>query len=426
MTARRHGPPPGTAGGGTPLSIAAGEGTALPLATFIALGLPTGALGVAWPAIRSSFDAPLGGLGLLLGLGSLASLATTVLTGFLSRRLGPNGLVAVACAGSALTLLALAAAPAWWLAVLAWVLWAALTGPLDAGINANLALHRGIRLMGWLHASWAMGAALGPVLIGAALLLSGSWRPAYAATAVAWAVLGMATLRGRPYRSEETFETGNTPTPTLPHRGGGRFPGSTIAPTLPHRGRGELRQHLPQPVLIAAGVFFVNFGIEISGGQWPFTQLTTGRGLDPLLAGWGAALYWLALTGGRAGLGVVGHRFASSALLGASALLAVLGSLAFWLLPAPLAAVLALPALGLSSSVVVPVTYKLLPQRVPPQTATRATGYVAAAGLVGGAVIPPAIGLGFQLRGPWVLGPALVVLALLFSILQRALTGGSR
>ena len=408
MTARRPGPPSGAAGGGTSLGIAAGEGTALPLATFIALGLPIGALGIAWPAIRSSFDAPLGGLGLLLGLGSMASLATTVLTGVLSRRLGANGLVAIACAGSAVSLLALAAAPAWWLAVLAWVLWAALTGPLDAGINANLALHRSIRLMGWLHASWAMGAALGPVLIGAAVLVTGSWRPAYAATAVAWAVVGMATLRRRPYRSDETFETHSTPTPTLPHR------------------ERELRQHLPRPVLIAAGVFFVNFGIEISGGQWPFTQLTTSRGLDPLLAGWGAALYWLALTGGRAGLGVVGHRFASSALLGGSALLAVLGSLAFWLLPAPLAAVLALPALGLSSSVVVPVTYKLLPQTVPPQTATRATGYVAAAGLVGGAIIPLAIGLGFQLGGPWVLGPALVLLTLLFSILQRALTRGSR
>jgi len=408
VTARPPGPAPGAAGGRTSLGIAAGEGTALPLATFIALGLPIGALGIAWPAIRSSFDAPLGGLGLLLGLGSMASLATTVLTGVLSRRLGANGLVAIACAGSAVSLLALAAAPAWWLAVLAWVLWAALTGPLDAGINANLALHRGIRLMGWLHASWAMGAALGPVLIGAAVLVTGSWRPAYAATAVAWAVVGMATLRRRPYRSDETLETRSTPTPTLPHR------------------ERELRQHLPQPVLIAAGVFFVNFGIEISGGQWPFTQLTSGRGLDPLLAGWGAALYWLALTGGRAGLGVVGHRFASSALLGGSALLAVLGSLAFWLLPAPLAAVLALPALGLSSSVVVPVTYKLLPQTVPPQTATRATGYVAAAGLVGGAIIPLAIGLGFQLGGPWVLGPALVLLTLLFSILQRVLTRGSR
>src|SRR2546421_454222 len=94
----------------------------------------------------------------------------------------------------------------------------------------------------------------------------------------------------------------------------------------------------------------------------PFPGLPTGRGLAPRVAGWGAALYWLALTGGRVGLGVVGHRFASSALLGASALLGVLGSLAFWLFPAPLAAVLALPALGLSSSVVVPVTYKLLPQ----------------------------------------------------------------
>jgi fucose permease len=372
-----------------------------PLLTFIALGLPAGALGVAWPAIRATFEVPLGGLGLLLGLGSLASLATTVLTGFLSERLGPNGLVVSACAGSAITLLALAAAPSWWVVLAAWVLWSALTGPLDAGINASLALHRGMRLMGWLHASWALGAAIGPATIGAAALLSGSWRPAYAAIGITWAALGLMTLRWRPYVKSLPAAAAPTPQPS------------------PLEGEGELLM-LQRPVLIAAAVFFVNVGVEISSGQWPFTQLTAGRGLDAKVAGWGAALFWLALTGGRAGLGIAGHRLSSSALLNGSAVLAVVGSLAFWLLPAPLAALLALPALGLSSSVVVPVVYKLLPQRVGPQTSTRATGYVAAAGLVGGAVIPPAIGLGFQLAGPWVLGPALVALTIAFGVLQRA------
>jgi fucose permease len=298
----------------------------------------------------------------------------------------------------------MAASPDFRLLIAAWVLSAALTGPLDAALNANLALHRGIRLMGWLHASWALGAAFGPAIVGAALLAFGSWRPAFGAIALTWALLGLATARWRPYQK---VGAADAPSPAPSTRGGRR----------------ELATHLPRPVVIAALLFFFNFGFEISGGQWPFTQLTAGRGLAPLIAGWGAALYWLALTAGRVLLGLAGHRFESSTLLNASSLLAIAGFLAFWLLPAPAAAIVALPALGLGSSVVVPVVYKLLPQRIPSKTATRATGYVAAVGLIGGALIPPAIGLAFQLSGPWVLGPALLSLAVAFGLLQRALAG---
>ena len=46
----------------------------IPLLTFVALGLPAGAIGVAWPYMRASFGAPLAGLGLLLATLTLAYL----------------------------------------------------------------------------------------------------------------------------------------------------------------------------------------------------------------------------------------------------------------------------------------------------------------------------------------------------------------
>jgi MFS family permease len=360
---------------------------------MVALGLPAGALGVAWPGIQSSFGAPVAGLGLMLGLGSLAALVTTVLTGFLNERLGPNGLTITSSVGAALTLIAFSLAPTWWFALATWVALGLLTGPMDVGINATIARHRGIRMMGWLHASWALGAAAGPPVIGAAVALFASWRPAYFAMGMSFIAIASVTLRWHPYAGTDRDHASVTPAPP------------------PAR--------LPRVVVLGAALLFINFGFETSGGQWPFTQLTTGRGLSPLIAGWGATLYWLALTGGRVGLGVAGHRFAASTLLAGSAVLGVAGSLAFWLLPAPLAAIVALPAMGLSTSVVVPVVFKVLPDRLPARIATRATGYVGAAGFVGGASIPAAIGLAFQWRGPWVLGPALLILTLAYSVLQR-------
>jgi hypothetical protein len=44
-----------------------------PLIAFAVLGLPTGALGVAWPHIRTSLGAPLAGLGLLLTVSTITS-----------------------------------------------------------------------------------------------------------------------------------------------------------------------------------------------------------------------------------------------------------------------------------------------------------------------------------------------------------------
>src|ERR1700752_431789 len=47
-------------------------GEATPLITFVSLGLPAGAIGVAWPPMRSAFAAPLAGLGLLLAAITIA------------------------------------------------------------------------------------------------------------------------------------------------------------------------------------------------------------------------------------------------------------------------------------------------------------------------------------------------------------------
>jgi hypothetical protein len=43
------------------------------LGTFAVLGLPDGMLGTAWPAMRNSFGAPVGDLGLILLVNTIGS-----------------------------------------------------------------------------------------------------------------------------------------------------------------------------------------------------------------------------------------------------------------------------------------------------------------------------------------------------------------
>src|SRR5438309_101434 len=74
------------------------------LAAFVVLGMPDGALGVAWPSIRHDLGLPLSALGLLL----LASLAGFLLvsspSGRLARRFGTRQLLLAATGVGALGL----------------------------------------------------------------------------------------------------------------------------------------------------------------------------------------------------------------------------------------------------------------------------------------------------------------------------------
>jgi hypothetical protein len=45
----------------------------LALGSFVVLGLPDGILGTAWPSMRVTFGVPVGGLGLILLLGTTGS-----------------------------------------------------------------------------------------------------------------------------------------------------------------------------------------------------------------------------------------------------------------------------------------------------------------------------------------------------------------
>jgi hypothetical protein len=59
------------------------------------------------------------------------------------------------------------------------------------------------------------------------------------------------------------------------------------------------------------------------------------------------------------------------------------------------------------------------PQRVGHETAPHAIGYMVAAGMLGGATLPAATGLLMQNSGVAVLGPTLVVLAVVLALLHR-------
>lgn len=357
-------------------------------------------LGIAWPSMRASLDAPFAGLGLLVAAMTVAQFAASAASGLLRERLGTIALLLASVGAATGGLAIFAVASGWWATILAAAVLGCGVGLLDAAVNTEAALRGDIRFMGALHGAWAIGASLGPPLVGATLVASDSWRPAYVVAAAAFAVLGLAT-----YAVRSDLDA---------------------APELEAAANRE--RGVGRTVILGCALMFVYVGIELGAGQWTYTRFTADGSLSDGLAGLAVFLFWSALAAGRVALAVVGDRVAPSRLFDLSVFGTLASAFGFWVLPATLGALVALPLLGVALSVFVPVLLYLTPRRIGSAAAPRAIGYQVAAGMIGGAVLPAAVGVLMQSIDLAVLGPCLVAMAVVLTGLHLASTrlAGSR
>jgi fucose permease len=362
---------------------------------FIALGLPAGAIGVAWPHMRVSLGAPLAGLGLLLAAWTIAYFVASTSSGPGTASFGTSILLLGGCALAAAGALGIALSSRWWMIPLAAFLLGGGSGLIDAAVNAHVSLNRGVRYMGWLHASWAVGATLGPQAIVVSLAATGSWRAAFGAMALAF--LGIGLLVGA-RRTDWAGAVGAA----------AQQPPTRASAGPPYR----------RALLLLAGLFLIGAGLEATAGDWSYTQLTSGRSVGADLASWSASLFWAGLAGGRAALGVFGNRVRPDRLLDAGVAIAMLAALGFWLGPPLIAAFIALPILGIAISLIFPLLLSLTPERVGTAMTPHTVGYGLAAGNLGAGAIPALTGLALQSAGVLALGPILAFLAVAMAALH--------
>ncbi|OLC10836.1 MAG: hypothetical protein AUH39_01015 [Chloroflexi bacterium 13_1_40CM_67_9] len=231
---------------------------AIAFIVLVCLGLPTGMLGIAWPSMRTSLD------------------------GLLRERLGTMALLLASLAAAAGGLAIFAIASGWSATILASAVLGSGLGVLDAAVNTEAALRGDIRFRGALHGAWAIGASLGPPLVGATLVASDSWRPAYLVAAAVFALLGVAT-----YAVRSDLKG---------------------APELESPASGE--RSIGRTVIVGCALMFVYVGIELCAGQWTYIRFTSDGSLSDGLAGLAVFLYWSALAAGRIALALLGDRVA--------------------------------------------------------------------------------------------------------------------
>jgi fucose permease len=347
---------------------------------YLSVALPGSTLGLLWPSMRLSLGQPVGALGILLVPGIAASVVSSAVTGRLRMPAGP--LVAGATLLIALALAAEALAPSMWVMTVGTVLFGIGFGALDTALNAHASRHFGARDINWMHASYGLGATLGPLLVTALLSAGRSWRQTYGVMALVLAVLGGVLALAR--RRWEVPASAPDPRPASP----------------------------PAPRASALGALTftaVEAGIESGAGIWGYLFLAAGRDLPPAAAGVAIAAYWAMMCAGRVVLGPVAERLGPARVLAAAVAGVPLGA-ALMVLPIPgpgpgALAVAGLMLLGLAAAPIFPL-FTLT------AGTTRMVSLQVAASAVGGAALPAGLGLLLGAAGPRLLAPSLLALGL--------------
>jgi len=365
---------------------------------FIALGMPKAAFGVAWPSMAIDLSAPLADLGLFVAIHTGAYFVASLVSGRLSHRIGNGPMLTASAWALALGLAGYAVAPNRLGLALAAVVLGLGGGLLDAGINAHVALDYGARAMGLLHASFGIGATMGPLVMTVILALDGSWRIGFALLVALQAGIAIAIWRTSADWDTAAVESGERP----------RLPSAQRATAV-----------------LAVLVFVLIGGIEVSTGSWTYTLLTEGRAMGEAAAGLAVTGFWGAFTAARLLLGAIGDRVAPDRVLKSAAVGTVIGTGLLWWNPIAAVGALGLIATGFALGFAFPLQMLLTPRRFGAVATPPMAGYQLAGATVGAVFLPLLIGQlvaagNLEVVGPVLWGAAVALLAITLILARQS------
>jgi fucose permease len=355
--------------------------------SFVALGLPIGLLGVAWPTLRAGFEQPLDAMGFVLISYSIGYLVSSFITARLINRFGIGSLLVASGLLSAVALAGYTLAPTWAVFVVIGAAFGFGAGLMDAGLNTYFAAVYNESQMQWLHASFGIGATLSPLFMTTSLALFSAWRPAYIFVSLVMA--GMTVV----YILNRSAWVRPSRGPEIAQDAAGAGPGlmdykTSLWDTL-------FRLATWMSILI----FLLYTGGELILGNWTYTIFTESRGVSPALAGIWAGGYWATFTLGRVLAGFYAHRVKLNTLMFGAMAVSITGAVLFWWNPTDLVGVLGVFVVGLGTAPVFPGLVSSTGERVGQRHSANTIGFQIAAANLGGALLPSLAGALAQRNG---------------------------
>ena len=172
-------------------------------------------------------------------------------------------------------------------------------------------------------------------------------------------------------------------------------------------------------VWVGIALFFVYTGLEFSTGQWAYSLLTQSRGVRPAIAGTAVGLFWGSLTAGRIVLGGLTTWVSHTLILRCAVVGAPFAALCIASRDHYAINIAGLMLMGFTLAPIFPLMISVTPRRVGTRDASHAVGYQIAAAALGGAGLPALAGILAKSHGLEMIGPYLVVVAVLFLVLHE-------
>ncbi len=370
--------------------------------SFAAGGITGGAIGVAWLAIRDTWNLPTASLGILLLAMTSGFLSGSFVSGYFVTRLGMGNTLFACSAVTTLGLLGFALAPGWVPLIVIVALSGTGKGIFGASMNLYFANHFNARLMNWLHACFALGATLGPFAVQLTSSAGYDWRSTWFVLALVQVVVSAAFYSTR----TSWHTTGRMDSST-------RLDSPTMIDTLRN-----------PTVLLAMLLLFIFTGIESSAGNWSFTLFSEFRAIESATAATWLGLYWGSFSMGRILYGFIADRLRADSSIRILILLVLLGGLMFSMRDSTIVSVAGLMLVGLAQAPVTPLLYSMTPGRLGEKHATNAIGFQMSATGLGFSVLPALLGAvadvsSYEILGPFLAASALLCL-LLFNRISRS------
>lgn len=343
--------------------------------SFISLGLPDALLGAAWPSIYGPFGVPVSYAGIISMIIALGTVASSLLSDRLTRRLGTGRVTALSVALTSAALLGFSLSGAFWMLCLWAVPYGLGAGSVDASLNNYVALHYASRHMSWLHCMWGIGASAGPYIMGLALTGGFGWHTGYRTIALLQAVLTAVLVLSLPLWKGRSSSGGE--------------PGD-ISPDRP-LSLGEVVRLPGAPEVMA--VFFCYCAIEQTAGLWASSYLVLHLGLSSEAAAGFASLFFLGVTAGRGASGFLTLRLNDTKMVQLGLAILAVGT-AILLLPLGTGAALAgLLLAGLGCAPVYPCLIHAAPAHFGAKRSQAVIGIQMASAYVGTCLMPFLFGI---------------------------------
>ncbi len=342
---------------------------------------------------------PISAAGILSIIASLGTIVSSLCTPKVLRILGTGKLVAYSIALTAIASVGYGLADSFNVLCLWAIPMGIGAGAVDVAMNNFAAIYLESKHTNWLHASWGIGATLGPSLLSFSIMIGSGWRGAYEYVAITLAAIFVLILISLPLWKKTEARGGLSENVTIPASsenvkvaspGNAPRTAATSDGNTPHI---SIREALRVPGMkLSFLTFFFYSALEISTSLWCGTYLIA-CGFKPEIGAFIVSLMFASVMIGRIASGFFAIKFTDHRLIYAGIAIVSVGCLILSI-PLPLNLQPAcICLLGLGCAPVYPSLIHATPARFGESLSSQAISIQLAGSYIGSILMPPAFGL---------------------------------